>query len=139
MGSIVKNNLTNKSQDSTNRTVGNQFQAIPIATVISIIFFGGIAWRLSYLQLNQGEINQQKAEKNRIRIVPKPPVRGSILDRNGKLLASNRQSYSAYLWPKGQKERNWPKNRNLIAQILEIEPENLQKKRWRKQDTTTLV
>lgn len=128
MGSILKNNLKNKSQDSTNRTVGNQFQAIPIATVISLIFFGGIGWRLSYLQLDQGEINQQKAEKNRIRIVPKPPVRGSIFDRNGKLLASNRQSYSAYLWPKAQKERNWPKNRNLIAQILEIEPENLQKK-----------
>ena len=128
MGSIVKNNLKNKSQDSTNRTVGNQFQAIPIATVISLIFFGGIGWRLSYLQLNQGEINQQKAEKNRIRILPKSPVRGNIFDRNGKILASNRQSYSAYLWPKGQKERNWSKNRDIIAQILEIDPENLQKK-----------
>ena len=124
MGSILKN----KSQDSTNRTVGKQLQAIPIAMVISLIFFGGIAWRLSYLQLEQGDLNQQKAENNRIRIVPKPPVRGSIFDRNGKLLATNRQSYSAYLWPKAQKERNWQKSRNLIARILEIEPEKLQKK-----------
>jgi len=124
MGSILKK----KSQDATNRTVGNQLQAIPIVTVISLILFGGIGWRLSYLQLDQGEINQQKAENNRIRIVPKPPVRGSIFDRNGKLLAANRQSYSAYLWPKAHKEKNWRKNRQIIAKILEIEPENLQNK-----------
>ncbi len=124
----MSSSLKNKSQDSTNRTVGNQLQAIPIAIVISLIFFGGIGWRLSYLQLDQGDINQQKADNNRIRIVPKPPVRGNIFDRNGKLLASSRQSYSAYLWARAQKEKNWSKNRDIIAQILKIEPKNLQKK-----------
>ncbi|MGF1590831.1 MAG: penicillin-binding protein 2 [Pleurocapsa sp.] len=120
--------LKNQFRDLTNRTVGNQLQAIPIATVISLILFGGIGWRLNYLQLQQGAINQQKAEDNRIRIVPKPPVRGIILDRNGKILATNRQSYSAYLWPKAQKEQNWSTNRDRIAQILEIPPQDLQKK-----------
>ena len=89
---------------------------------------GGIGWRLSHLQLIQGEINRQKATKNRIRIVPKPPVRGNIFDRQGRILASSRQSYSAYLWPKSQKNANWQKNRDLIAQILEITPASLQKK-----------
>ena len=124
MGSILKT----KSQESVNRTVGDRLQAIPIVTMITLILFGGIGWRLSYLQLQQGEQNQQKAENNRTRIVPKPPVRGSILDRNGKVLATNRRSYSAYLWPKAQKEQDWQKNRNIIAQILEIKPEQLQKK-----------
>ncbi|MEO1006062.1 MAG: penicillin-binding protein 2, partial [Cyanobacteria bacterium J06638_38] len=118
----------NKSSEPINRTVGRQFQAIPIASVISLILMGGIGWRLSHLQLVQGEINQQKAANNRIRIVPKPPVRGNVFDRHGRLLASNRQSYSAYLWPKSQKEVNWQKNRNMIAKILEITPESLQKK-----------
>ncbi|MEM7760350.1 MAG: penicillin-binding protein 2 [Cyanobacteria bacterium P01_A01_bin.40] len=118
----------NKSSEPINRTVGRQFQAIPIASVISLILMGGISWRLSHLQLVQGEINQQKAANNRIRIVPKPPVRGNVFDRHGRLLASNRQSYSAYLWPKSQKEVNWRKNRNMIAKILEITPESLQKK-----------
>ena len=117
-----------KSQDSHNRTVGNQLQAVPIIAVISLIFFGGIGWRLAYLQLQQGEANQLKAEQNRTRIVPKPPVRGSILDRNGKILATNRLSHSAYLWPKAQKQRNWRKNRDLIATILEVPPEDLQKR-----------
>ena len=117
-----------KLQDSNTRTVGNQLQAIPIVTVISLIFFGGIGWRLAYLQLSQGNLNQIKAEQNRTRIVPKPPVRGTIKDRNGKVLATNRLSHSAYLWPKAQKQRNWSKNRDIIANILNIEPEKLQKR-----------
>lgn len=132
MGSIVKNKVQNyrdyPGSTSQDRTVGNQLQAIPIITVITIIFFGGIAWRLSYLQLQQGELNQQKAEDNRTRIVPKQPVRGNITDRHGKILATSKQSYSAYLWPKAQKEQNWAKNSQIIAQILEIKPKELQQK-----------
>ena len=124
MGSILKT----KFQESANRTVGDRLQAIPIVTIITLILFGAIGWRLSYLQLQQGEQNQQKAEDNRIRIIPKPPVRGSILDRNGKVLATNRRSYSAYLWPKAQKEEDWFNKRDVIAQILEMKPEQLQKK-----------
>jgi len=120
--------LKTKSRDSTNRTVGKQLQAIPIVTMISLILFGGVAWRLSYLQLQEGESNQLKAEKNRTRILPKPPIRGSIIDRNGKVLATNRFSYSAYLWPKAQKQRDWIKNRNSIAKILSINPGALQKR-----------
>ena len=120
--------LKTKSQESNNRTVGNQLQAIPIAMVISLIFFGGIGWRLAFLQLQQGDLNQVKAEQNRTRLVPKPPVRGIILDRKGRILATNRLSHSAYLWPKAQKQRDWIKNRNFIAEILEIKPEDLQKR-----------
>jgi penicillin-binding protein 2 len=132
MGSIVKNKVQNyrdyPGSTSQDRTVGNQLQTIPIITVITIIFFGGIGWRLSYLQLQQGELNQQKAEDNRTRIVPKQPVRGNITDRHGKILATSKQSYSAYLWPKAQKEQDWTKNSQIIAQILEINPKELQQK-----------
>ena len=124
MGSILKS----KSPDLGERTVGSQLQAIPIATVISLIFFGGIGWRLNHLQLRQGELNQHKAKVNRTRIVPKQPVRGNIFDRNGKLLATSKQSYSAYLWPKAQKEPNWSKNLQIIGRVLEVEPEELQQK-----------
>jgi penicillin-binding protein 2 len=132
MGSIVKNKLQNyrdyPGSTAQDRTVGNQLQAIPIITVITIIFFGGIGWRLSYLQLQQGQLNQQKAEENRTRIVPKQPVRGNITDRNGKILATSKQSYSAYLWPKAQKEQNWAENLQILARILEVKPRELQQK-----------
>ncbi|MEL6494171.1 MAG: penicillin-binding protein 2 [Cyanobacteria bacterium J06623_7] len=123
MGSISKS-----KPNISDRTVGNQLQAIPIATVITLIFFGGIGWRLNYLQLRQGAENQQKAETNRTRIVPKQPVRGNIFDRHGRVLATSKQSYSAYLWPKALKEPNWSANRQMIAQILELEPKQLQQK-----------
>ena len=120
--------LKSKTSDYSSRTVGSHLQAIPIVTTISLILLGAIGWRLSYLQLEQGDINLQKAESNRTRIVPKPPVRGTILDRHGKILATSRQSHSAYLWPKAQKQPNWSKNRDAIAKILNIEPKELQKK-----------
>lgn len=120
--------LNIKAKNVAERTVGKQLQAIPVTIVISLILFGAIGWRLGYLQLQQGDFNQQKAEDNRTRIIPKPPVRGSILDRQGKILATNRLSYSAYLWPKAQKQKNWLEIRNLIAQILKIDPQDLQKR-----------
>lgn len=120
--------LKSKTSDYCHRTVGSQLQAIPIVTAISLILFGAIGWRLSYLQLERGDINLQKAQSNRTRIVPKPPIRGSILDRHGRVLATSRQSYSAYLWPKAPQQPNWTKNRDAIAKILQIEPNKLQKK-----------
>ena len=120
--------LQTKSPEPINRNVGSQLQTIPLAMVISLILFGGIGWRLSYLQIQRGDLNQLKADQNRTRIVPKPPVRGSILDRQGKVLATNRSSYSAYLWPKAYKQKNWVKNRNIIAAILNIDAQDLQKR-----------
>jgi penicillin-binding protein 2 len=102
------------------RTVGKHFQALPIVLIISVLMFGGIAWRLSYLQLQQGAINRLKADENRTRIVPKPPVRGNIYDRQGKVLATTKLSHSAYLWPKVPREKEWPQIARLLAQILEI-------------------
>ncbi len=105
-----------------------QWQSFFIMLSISMILFGGIGWRLVYLQLEQGQINSIKADENRTRTVPKPPVRGNILDRRGKILATTRLSHSAYLWPKAQKQENWQQNRDFLAKILDIPAKDLQKR-----------
>lgn len=110
------------------RSVGRQYQSVLILLIITAFLFGGIGSRLVYLQLEQKVINQRKAEENRIRIIPKPPVRGNILDRKGKVLATTRLSHSAYIWPKAQKQENWVEIRDLLAQILQVKPEALQKR-----------
>src|SRR5512143_133272 len=46
-----------------------------------------------YLQVTQNEYYVQRAESNRISLVPAAPNRGLILDREGRILAEN---YSAY-------------------------------------------
>lgn len=125
---MLKTKFQNSTKNSTKRTVGRKLQTFPITVFVSFMFFGGIAWRLSYLQLQQGNKNLSAAEQNRTRIVPKPPIRGNILDRHGKVLATNRTSYSAYLWPKAYKQRDWLQNRSVIAEILKIDPQDLQRK-----------
>ena len=116
-----------KHQDNS-RTVGQQFQSVLMMLVVSSLFFGGIGWRLAYLQLQQGKANLAKAERNRTRIIPKPPVRGNIFDRQGRILATNRLSYSAYLWPKAQKQEEWAEIKQILATILEIPAEKIQQR-----------
>jgi penicillin-binding protein 2 len=49
--------------------------------------------RTFYLQVGQHDYYIQRAEKNRISLVPTPPNRGMIVDRKDRILAEN---YSAY-------------------------------------------
>jgi penicillin-binding protein 2 len=125
---ITVGSFSKASSQEKVRTVGRQFQYVLIMLVISSLLFGGIGWRLAYLQLEQGKINRTKAESNRIRIVPKPPVRGNLFDRKGKVLATTRLSHSAYVWPRAQKEADWQEIRRLLAAILEMPAEEIQKR-----------
>jgi penicillin-binding protein 2 len=78
--------------------------------------------------LVQGERNRQLAENNRIRLVPKQPVRGNIFDRKGKVLASSRLSHSVFLWPVAQKKAEWPQTRQRLSQLLDIPEDEIQQR-----------
>ncbi len=115
-------------KNKNSQTVARGHQHIFIMLLISLFLFGGVGSRLGYLQLIEGEKLQKKAENNRIRIIPKPPVRGNFYDRKGRILAATSLSHSAYLWPRVQKQNNWPEIRHLLATILNISETELQKK-----------
>jgi penicillin-binding protein 2 len=100
------------------RTVGQKHQSIFIMLLVSILFLGGIATRLAYLQLIEGQKYLNLANNNRIRLIPKKPVRGNIFDRKGKILATSKLSHSAYVWPFAQTQPNWTKTRDLLGHIL---------------------
>lgn len=51
------------------------------------------------LQVNNFENYQTRANGNRIKVLPIPPTRGLIYDRNGKLLAENKLVYSLTMIP----------------------------------------
>ena len=122
-GANVSAGLYNKT-----RTVGQGNQTWIIMTLIALGLLGGIGSRLFYLQLNQGTKNRQIAENNRVRTVAKPPVRGNIYDRKGRLLAGNKLSHSIFIWPLAVKRENWLKTRHRIAEILGIDEEMIQTK-----------
>ena len=63
--------------------------------VLGVVVFGLFSVlfaRLWYLQVMASPHLQQVARANQVRTVSLPPVRGRILDRNGKVLADNAQS-----------------------------------------------
>jgi penicillin-binding protein 2 len=89
---------------------------------------GGIGYRLFYLQMTEGERHLTLAENNRIRVIPKLPIRGNILDRKGRLLASSRLTYSVFLWPTAPRQPNWLKTLKHLTKILKMpEAEILQR------------
>src|ERR1043166_4002857 len=57
---------------------------IGVAGVLVLIGFGLLAARFIFLQVVQHDHYASRAEDNRISIVPIPPNRGLILDRNGR-------------------------------------------------------
>ncbi len=54
---------------------------------------GALGWRMRDLQIVQNERFRLLAEENRINMRLIPPARGMIYDREGRLLAGNRQNY----------------------------------------------
>lgn len=60
---------------------------------VQLLFMGGLAARMRYLQVDQADQFRLLAEENRINIRLIPPVRGEIFDRNGVQLAQNVPSY----------------------------------------------
>jgi penicillin-binding protein 2 len=121
-------NLGNAGLSNKTRSVGKGGQSWVLMGIIGLGLFGGIGSRLTYLQLNQGTKNRQVAENNRVRTVAKPPVRGNIYDRKGRLLAGNKLSHSIFIWPLAVKRENWLKTRHRIAEILAIDEQMIQTK-----------
>jgi penicillin-binding protein 2 len=115
-------------RQTTPRTVGRNYQSVIVMLIISLFLVGAMGSRLAYLQLVQGERNRQLAENNRIRLVPKQPVRGNIFDRKGKVLASSRLSHSVFLWPVALKKAEWPQTRQRLSQLLDLPEDEIQKR-----------
>ncbi len=115
-------------RQTTPRTVGRNYQSVIVMLIVSLILVGAMGSRLAYLQLVQGERNRQLAENNRIRLVPKQPVRGNIFDRKGKVLASSRLSHSVFLWPVALKKAEWTQTRQRLSQLLTIPEDEIQKR-----------
>ena len=113
-------------EKKNNLTIGQNSQSLLIMMFISFVLLGAIGSRLFFLQLVEGKNYRGKSENNRVRVMPKPPIRGTIFDRKGRILASNRFSHSVYLWPVVVSQPNWPKNRKSLAHLLSISEENIE-------------
>ncbi len=110
------------------RTVGRRYQSFFLMLSITLLLFGGIGCRLAYLQLIEGTRSRQLADNNRIRLIPKQPERGTIFDRQGKILASSRLSRAVYVWPRAPQKAEWVATRMRLSQMLNIPEAEIQKR-----------
>jgi penicillin-binding protein 2 len=109
------------------RSVGRGFQSV-FLILVTLLMTSGIGARLAYLQIIDGSKLRQRAESNRVRMIPKQPERGNIFDRNGKLLATTRYPRSVYLWPMAHTKPSWPVVGKRLSQILDISKEEMETK-----------
>lgn len=83
--------------------------------IVYVILFGILVSRLFYLQIVQGETYDEKATIKKEKVKMLKSSRGKIYDCNGKLLASNEQSYAITIEDTGELKDN----KSLNGMILE--------------------
>jgi penicillin-binding protein 2 len=110
------------------KTVGQGYRALALLLLASGLLWGGLGSRLAYLQLVRAQYYRQLADTNRIRLLPQPPERGRIVDRNGVLLAGSQLSYSVFLWPLVQSRQGWQETIPKLAQYLNLDAKEIAQK-----------
>lgn len=85
---------------------------------LSFVFLFFLA-KLFELQLYRTIEYKRQAESNSIRTIQHDPIRGLILDRNGKIIVDNVPSYTVTLVPYEFEM----KNLDIIAKLLNVEPQ----------------
>ena len=86
-------------QSSAARQHSFKLRLLALAALV-LFCFSLLAWRWVVLQVLRRETYAAQAESNRTALVPVPPSRGMITDRNGIVLASNYSAYTLELIPK---------------------------------------
>lgn len=95
---------------------------LSLAMLLILLCFGVLIARFSYLQIYRYSDFHALAEDNRISLVPVPPTRGLIFDRNGVLLAENVSAFTLELAPK--LIDNLDRVIDQLAEIVEITPKD---------------
>ena len=79
--------------------------------------------RMGWLAIAQNEKYQLLSESNRVQLIPVPPRRGWIIDRNGKPIAINKASFRVDIIP-----QQMDKGRDIIgpiSQLLDLPPDEV--------------
>ncbi|MFT7527560.1 MAG: penicillin-binding protein 2, partial [Arenicella sp.] len=81
--------------------------------------------RIWYLQIYQYQRFAVLSKDNRVRLIPVPPVRGQIYDRNGKVLAENIPVFTLEILP--TEVRDMDSLLDDIARIVQVSPNEISK------------
>jgi penicillin-binding protein 2 len=80
-----------------NDQIQNLAARVGTIQILAFILLAILGVRLYYLQIVKGDYYSEKAENQRVRLIPIPAPRGAIFDRNGKILVDSRPTYNVVL------------------------------------------
>src|SRR5690348_8503423 len=81
--------------------------------------------RMGWLSIAQNEKYQLLSESNRVQLIPVPPRRGWIIDRDGKPIAINKASFRVDLIP--QQLVNGPQIIARLQQLMNLPPDEVER------------
>ncbi len=87
--------------------------------------FGALGSRLYYLQVLESERYHTLAEDNRINVRLLPPPRGQVVDRNGIVVAANRQNYRVVIVR--EQARDVPGTLERLGRLIELPERDLRR------------
>ncbi len=90
------------------------------------VLLGALALRLAYIQIFKSVKYAQMAQRQYVKKVRAESFRGSILDRNGAVLATTLESHSVFLRPK--EFRKTPQSLQTLSAVLSMDPGTLRQK-----------
>ncbi len=103
-----------------------------MSAFIVMILLITLVLRLIHLQITNHDHFTTLSHENRVKLVPLPPTRGLIYDRNGVILAQNLPTHSLEITPEQVKDID--KTLTGLAQIIHITKDDLKRfQRLRKQ------
>ncbi|MBS0551650.1 MAG: penicillin-binding protein 2, partial [Proteobacteria bacterium] len=101
---------------------------VAVAALFVLVCFGLLALRFYYLQVKRHDYYLTRAEDNRIALLPTVPKRGTIVDRNGVVLARNYAAYTLEITP--SRVGDLEATIDGLSEIVPIEPRD--RRRFRK-------
>ncbi len=106
-----------------------QFRTRVLVAGLAVLFaFGLLAARMVYLQVLRHDDLLAQAESNRTAVLPVAPNRGQILDRHGRVLATNYSAYTLEITPSKVADLN--ATIEALGALVSIEPRD--KRRFHK-------
>lgn len=97
---------------------------VVVSAVFVLLLAVALAVRLSWLQVTEYEHYRTQADDNRVMLVPEPPPRGLIYDRNGVILADNRPIHSLTITP--ERVENLETLFDDLREVVELDEEDVQ-------------
>ncbi|MCA1616261.1 MAG: penicillin-binding protein 2 [Acidobacteria bacterium] len=96
--------------------------------VVVFVLLAVLGTRLYFLQVVNGAYYAERAENQRVRLLPIPAPRGVIFDRHGAILVDSRPTYNVILSREEMKGRDYAALVEPLAGTLGVEPDILRER-----------